>query len=351
MFSRDEVLREGAVGAPPTGHVAGKSSGNQRESARRIYFASGAWREEVKGRLTRLEAEARWLHQSRQPSADQLALMRSQVCQPLADLNVVLRTSPRWNVLSKLRLWFLGSEIEECWRLLRQAEEGLLIVDDRGVRSHAESALVVGNAVLGNADPKVQNLARELEDTGTPSAEMALQRAAFDVLSHAHEVSDGRHRQMRGFRNQLFGLSGVLLILAAALVLFQRFVMDAPLIPPPAAETWRPEPTTTLILVMFSGCIGALFSAVPSLAQIPEADHPFDLARAQAILKCVIGMWSAVVGILVVEAAIAGATAQADSSTLAGLFIVAALFGAGQEAITRFADHKATTIRSSVQSP
>ena len=337
------------TGAAPTSYTAAKGTGRQRESKRKLYFASGAWREEVKARSTRLEAEALWFQDSGHPSPNMLALMRSQVFQPLNDLNVVLRASPRWNVFRKLRLWFHGSQIEECWRLLRQAEEGLLIVDERGARSHAELALAHGNAALGSADLLVQTLAAELKDAGTAVPRVALQRAAFDVLGRAHEVTDAKHRQMRAFRTQLLGLAGVLLILAVVLVVLQRFMMFAPLVPPPAAETWRPEPATTLILVMFFGCIGALFSAVPSLAQIPETDYPFDLVRAQAILKCVIGMWSAVVGILVVKAAIAGAAAQTDSSTLAGLFIVAALFGAGQEAITRFADHKATTIRSSVQ--
>ena len=351
MSSHDALTHDAK--SAPTRHAAGKAIGKQRDTRRKLSFPSGAWREEVKARSTRLEAEALWFKESGQHSAEKLTLMGSQIFQPLSDLDFVLDASPRWNLLNKLRLWFHGSEIEECWRLLRQAEEGLLIVDDGGVRSHAESALAHGNAVLGGADPMVQNLAKELKDTNatTAAAQAALQRAAFDLLGRAHETTDQKHRQMRGFRNQLLGLSGVLLILAVVLVLLQRFVMDAPLVPPPAAETWRPEPTTTLILVMFFGCIGALFSAVPSLAQIPETDYPFDLVRAQAILKCVIGMWSAVVGILVVKAAITGPTPQADSSTLAGLFIVAALFGAGQEAITRFADHKATTIRSSVQNP
>jgi hypothetical protein len=45
--------------------------------------------------------------------------------------------------------------------------------------------------------------------------------------------------------------------------------------------------------------------------------------------------------------AVAAGLGSADTSQLAGFAMVAALFGAGQEAITRFADHRAGDLRSS----
>lgn len=353
-MSRQDGLAQEAANSPAlTSHTAGKSIRQQRHSKRLGQYPSGAWREEVKARSTRLEAEALWIQESGHDSSDRQGLMQSQIFDPLHELNVLLSNGFRWNVFKKLLLWFHGSEIEECWRLLRQAEEGLLIVDSHGVRSHAELALAHGKAILSSKDPLVQSLAKELDQTkqtddSTPlkrETKLALQRSAFDVLGRSHEATDAKHRQMRGFRNQLLVLSGVLLILAVVLILLQQFVIDGPLVPPPSGSAVTN--TTALILVMFFGCVGALFSAVPSLAQIPETGNPFELVQSQAALKCVIGIWSAVVGILVVKAGIA--TAEADSATLAGLFMVAALFGAGQEAITRFADHKATTIRSGVE--
>ena len=59
--------------------------------------------------------------------------------------------------------------------------------------------------------------------------------------------------------------------------------------------------------------------------------------RSQAVLKVVVGAWSAVIGLM----AVAANLATADTKNLAGFAMVAAIFGASQEALTRFADRKA----------
>jgi len=83
------------------------------------------------------------------------------------------------------------------------------------------------------------------------------------------------------------------------------------------------------------------------VAQIPASQAPFNPVWEQAGLKVAVGAWSAIVGLLVVTAGIATAPGGANSSTsLAGLLIIAALFGANQEALTRFADNKASKLRA-----
>ncbi len=62
--------------------------------------------------------------------------------------------------------------------------------------------------------------------------------------------------------------------------------------------------------------------------------------RSQAVLKVVVGAWSAVIGLM----AVAANLATADTKNLAGFAMVAAIFGASQEALTRFADRKARDV-------
>jgi hypothetical protein len=79
---------------------------------------------------------------------------------------------------------------------------------------------------------------------------------------------------------------------------------------------------------------------------VPESATSFSPVREQAALKVVVGAWSAVIGLMAASAALLtkGDTPTTPTS-LAGFAMMAALFGASQEAVTRFADHKATGLR------
>jgi hypothetical protein len=234
------------------------------------------------------------------------------------------------------REWLSGSQVEECWRLLRQAEEGLFqLLPEAALPSRARAAEVHGLQVLGPEHPLMRTLRTELAKTSENTT--ALRNAALDVLRVAHETTDKEHRRIRSFRNQLLGLSTVLILLAAILVLGQN-LLDVALVPPPNDATL--SATSLLALIMFFGSVGALFSAVPSLATLPETSSPFNMSRQQAILKVVTGAWSAVLGLLVLNAGLAPSAPEVTS--LGGLIVLAALFGAGQEAVTRFADNKAS---------
>jgi hypothetical protein len=187
-----------------------------------------------------------------------------------------------------------------------------------------------------NAAAAALQAARARDDYGHGDPEN-LRRAALDAVHAAHERSDRAHRSARSFRNQLLVLSGVLIVLAGAALALQVWV-GARLLPNVGVGD-----TKTLALVLFFGCVGALFSAVPSLAQIPETTSPFNLPRQQALLKVVTGGWSAVIGLLVLDAGLTDGS-KGTLSSVGALAILAAVFGAGQEAVTRFADHKASDI-------
>jgi hypothetical protein len=297
---------------------------------------SGAWRDEVKARATRLRTEARWMAIRGEILPETRGEpMEVEIFGPLQRVDELAgkdRVSPQE--------WLSGSQVEDCWRLLRQAEEGLLqVVDDGGVRARASAAEAKGEKALGSDHVLVKALREQLSPTSNTKPD-EVRVAALAVLRVSHENSARQHRQMRSFRNQLLGLSAVLVILAGIALIAQQYLIDERLLP--TATDAGLGATVTLAFVMFFGCVGALFSAVPSLAQIPETSSPFNMARQQATLKVVTGGWSAVIGLLVVDAGLAAT--QPEVATLGGLAVLAALFGAGQEAVTRFADHKAGDI-------
>lgn len=302
----------------------------------------GLWREEVYDRIDRLRDEvASMTHDG---SAAELDRTRTHLSR--AEKYADEEASPRE--------WWSGSRIERCWRELRLAEVDVLRgAPEAQVRAYAVEALSHGSWYLDTADPRVKELAALL---ARAQPDRHLRDAAVAVLVAGHGASDKRHRALRSFKNGLRALTGLLLALAV-LALLAAWVLDWTLLPTAVSsqQAAASEPENALAqwsavgLAMFFGALGALFSAIPSLAQIPERVTTFNPLREQAALKVAVGAWSAVIGLMAVSAGLNTRMTQTDS--LAGFAMVAALFGAGQEAITRFADHKATDLRESGEQP
>jgi hypothetical protein len=238
-----------------------------------------------------------------------------------------------------LRDWWSGGDVESCWRELRLAEEGLVyLAAPHQLPSLAQDALNHANAYLPAGDKRVDQLKQAARQ---PNAVDGLRASIVSVLAAGHEASDQAHRDMRGYQNLLRLLTIALGLLAALAAVAAVTWLRVPLFTPPdgIGAGWA------VVCAFAAGAMGALFSAIPSLAQIPPSGAPFNPVREQAGLKIAVGAWSAIVGLLVVTAGLA--TSDVDpSASPAGLLIIAALFGANQEALTRFADHKAATLRS-----
>jgi hypothetical protein len=298
----------------------------KKVKVRRDVLRGGLWRDEALSRLDRLESLARLAFSD---TADANALLVHSHVDAARSL-VNGRAQPRE--------WWTGARVEATWRHLRVAQEALFESSTgAAVRAQASVTLSQGTVVLGPSDPRVKELKRLLS-LQHPASEGELISAGSVVLSAAHEQADRQYRELRQFRNGLRILNGLLIVLGLCL-LFAAWFWDWSLLP-----LTDGIPTNSLIvLAMFFGSLGALFSAIPSLSQMPDRATPFSPVAEQATLKVVVGAWSAVVGLM----AVAAGLGSADTSQLSGFAMVAALFGAGQEAITRFADHKAGDLRSS----
>ena len=237
--------------------------------------------------------------------------------------------------------WWSGSQTEMAWTHLRLAEECLIQGVTRATRieANAREALRHARGRLEDGDDRVAALADALTSgPKSPSTAQldAIRALSFIVIVATHNVSDNRHRAQRKFRNRLRSVSALLFLLAITLMVI------ALLVPIPAG--WIPAldgttPGQTIVFALILGAVGALFSAVPSLTQAPTNTTTFNPRLEQATLKIIVGSWSAIVGLVAVAAGIT--TADASSSSPAGFAIMCALFGASQEALTRFADHKA----------
>lgn len=300
----------------------------------------GRWREDVWDRILRLH-DAATAPSSRNP--------------PDAVLDHINRAAAAANSSAWAWRWDFDSQIEACWRELRLAEAGLLRASSGAeLRGRAFHAHRRGERNLGARDREVAELGALLAvdpEGQDQSHEAKLRSSALAVLTRSHHTTDQDLRNLRSLRTQLRMLTSLLALLAVGFVLVVR-QMDWQVLPAPGATGAGGDPLSewgTVFLAMIAGMLGALFSAIPSLSQVPERTVAFNPVREQATLKLAVGAWSAVFGLMAVTAGLG--EPDSSTSTIAGFMMVAALFGAGQEALTRFADRKASILRDAPMTP
>jgi hypothetical protein len=131
-----------------------------------------------------------------------------------------------------------------------------------------------------------------------------------------------------------FSLTFVVLIVGA-----QHLLHDNRFLKPPG--DWAGPAWVYLVVVMLFGAVGALFTAIPAISKIPSDYGPFNLPLQQALLKIVFGPLVAVVGLFILSA---DALQLGMPHTWAGILLLAVVFGAGQQAVTRYVDQRAGEI-------
>lgn len=294
-----------------------------------INVKSGSWRTELFGRTERLRLLAENIPDNPR---------KASALTHLGDAEQL--TSDGRN---PVEAWS-GSQIERAWTQLRLAEEVLMTATDdpATVTANARTAAAKAKGRLHDTDDRVVALSRALAalpalpNKPTPDQIAEVKAASVEVAKATHEVSDQQHRTQREFRNLLrkltIGLAGLAITV----------IVVALIVPVPPGWILAPTGATPGQAVCWAfvfGALGALFSAIPSISQAPSNSTTYTPTTVQSALKIVVGGWSALVGLTSVTAGLQ--PAAGDATTFAGFAMMCAVFGAMQEAITRFADHQA----------
>jgi hypothetical protein len=165
------------------------------------------------------------------------------------------------------------------------------------------------------------------------------------VFRKSYSGSNTFHHSARAFRNRLVITDVIIILVAIALVLLQWRMPQAAIIALPkdsaGLNRWA-----VMLLVMVFGCVGALVTAIPSMASLPRLSSPYNFPFQQSFVKIVLGSLTAVVGVVVI-----GNTGVATGfASLQSLLGVAIVFGAGQQAVTHILDNRAKEIIGSAPS-
>jgi hypothetical protein len=253
-----------------------------------------------------------------------------------------------------IRKWWWGTEIERAWARLREVEERTVdLVPDVELLSRGAEAMAHAAFYLDGDDKRRQRLETLLKDAEgpalprwtyrrpprgstrvCPNSPTDLRSSIVDVLRAAHAQADQSNQQARYLRNRLI-LASVFSVLSTVLIVFaQWWSHDIPILSSP--NDWR-----GLLVVMLFGAVGALITAIPAMSKVPSDHGPFNLPQQQALLKLALGPLFAVIGLLILGSEV---LQVGPPTTWPGILLLAVVFGAGQQAVTRYVDSRASEI-------
>ncbi|MEU4793790.1 hypothetical protein AB0F95_29205 [Micromonospora tulbaghiae] len=232
--------------------------------------------------------------------------------------------------------WLRGGKLEYAWQTIHWVERAMV-----GLRSADEltGLLPAYRSAAAQVLPADDKVLTDLDTvTGGVSADLLRARVQA-LLLRCHAVSDEFHESARRLRNRMLGLSVFALVAEVLMVLVQWRSHDVRLLEAPTdaggVPAWR-----LLFFVLIAGALGGFLSALPSMITSRSGGLPYKLPFQQGLLKLAIGPLVAVVGIMLVV----GGLVETSVSSTAALLGLAIVFGAGQQAVTAFADRRAAEL-------
>jgi hypothetical protein len=164
------------------------------------------------------------------------------------------------------------------------------------------------------------------------------------VLHAAFQQYNSLEAAALSFRNRLFATTLFVLVVDTGLIVLQSVFPEAHIMRVPSdsdgLSAW-----VVMLLVMLFGGIGALVTAIPAMADVPQVSDAYNFPMQQSFVKIAAGTLSALVGVV----AIGNPGLTEGFTSLATLLGTAVIFGAGQQAVTRFLDHRADQIIAAAQ--
>lgn len=235
--------------------------------------------------------------------------------------------------------WLTGSAINESWSELHRVEER---IDGLTPDAHVAELMRVAERHAEQEMPvkKATELKQQLWNQVTVEDR---RKTAVAMIHDAHSAAEARHESERGQQRGIVYIAAGFFVAAVVTIVVQAIM--------PAGDRIIPLPSggatiagwALLALVMLFGSLGGALSALVSLYMTRRKLTNtlwFDPRPALSLVKVVMGLWTAVVGVLAVgTGAIVGVY-----TSLASVLLLAFIFGYAQQTVTRFIDRKAADI-------
>jgi hypothetical protein len=255
--------------------------------------------------------------------------------------------------------WWRGALVETAFRHLHAARTEMVDLYDAN-ELHAEIPVAVARAqaALHRDDPRRVPL-DELRKEPVRQLRPRLRR----LIGDSYEALDGKHAQLRSFRNILL-LSAALITILVGVTLY--FVSENPTIMPfcfPNEEVTASQPDVVIeehnfncptgsdvegptggdvLIVALLGALGGALSASVSIRNLKGTSTAYDVPVALAFLKLPLGAFTAILALVAIRGDFVPGLSILDSQEQ--ILAYALVFGFAQQILTRLLDQRAQTL-------
>lgn len=308
----------------------------------------GIWRTEVDLRVQELWRRLRIAEtlrpEERAGNADELPdAVRTAIEESLRSAEAAIEGTHSF--FARLVPWWTGSTITAAWEPVHEAERLLLPVESKtSVRVRLTWLLTWVRRAMTDG-PQRKRYEGLLEVQLLESGDLDID-SIETVLTAVTEANHERYGNLRGFRNNLVLVTGLLAVLVAVLGFWQLLFPETVSFcagggdegvtclgggdDPRAGDVW---------LVAFLGAIGGLLALAFGLAQTETPPSRYDPRIWQVGLKAAAGSATAIAGVLLIQADLVVAPASSPSEAL--YLGYAVIFGFSQQLFTRIVDKQA----------
>jgi hypothetical protein len=297
---------------------------------------------------TRLEAaRARGLNQSQEAVAQGIARAITRAREAAFRIDPIPR---RWSN------WWRGTLVEAAHRNLHAARAQMVdVLDENEVRAEIPAVLARAESTLTRNDPRRVSLA-QLRTEPIESLRPRLRR----LMEDSYESLDGKHAQLRSFRNILLltALFVGILVIATILIVWQnpdwiplcfpeedtgagQAAASAELNCPTGTGVSAPSGNDILIVALL-GALGGALAAALSIRNLKGTSTPYDVPVALSLLKVPLGAFTAILALVAIRGDFVPGLSLLDSQ--AQILAYALIFGFAQQLLTRLLDRQAQTL-------
>jgi hypothetical protein len=294
------------------------------------------WREQTRSRLADLQVQLDELP-SEQQSHSQCRDARRQLTEAMQIIDTPRRLRGMWN----------GVDVEATWVRIHAIDAAVIrLAEPRLVRAKLPDIVANGAELLGSDHPRVAALR---EYAKQPEWDRHDREAIAHSVKAVYEASDSENIRLRSFRNLLLGATLALAMIAVGLGIVG---LASPSSLGLSATTTRgvagSTSETNIVIVELLGLVSASLVGALSIRRMQGTSTAYAVPMATMLLKLPAGALTAVAGLLMIKAGIAGGGLTA--STDAHVMGYALLLGASQQSVTGLVDRQAQKVLNGVSS-
>lgn len=315
----------------PTNPTSDKRKGQPRRTVDKPWRPSAVWREQARCLLDELRVQLDELPPDKQDTSRCRDARRQ-----LEDATHIIDIRPR------LRGMWNGVDVEATWARIHAIEVALVrLAEPRVVKAKLPSIVDDGAELLGRDDPRVAALR---DCSSKPDWDEHARETIAHCVKAVYDAADSENVRLRSFRNLLLGATVALAVIGVVLAAVGMSSPSSLGLSTGMSHSGTPN----IVVVELLGLVSASLVGALSISRMRGTSTAYSVPMATMLLKLPAGALTAVAGLLMIKAGIAGSALMA--STDAHVMGYALLLGASQQGVTGLVDRQAQKVLNGVAS-